>query len=247
MPDVTLVAVTSVAIGPTLEALRASMRQAQFGQVLLLSDEPPPGPRDSGIEWRRIDRLASKIDYSQFMLWQLAEHIATGHALCVQWDGFVLDGERWDPRFLQYDYIGAPWPHFRDGRNVGNGGFSLRSRPLLDACKRLPFDGTESEDVVISRLCRPLLEEQGMRFAPEPIARQFAYERSGPTGREFGFHGAFNLVRYLPPPDALQLFRSLEPKVLARTEHWELLRWAFAHARLKLALILLRRLFATRG
>lgn len=245
MSDVTLVAVTSVAIGPTVDALRASMRQVQFGQVLLLSDQPPPGGTGPQIEWRRIDRLGSRVDYSRFMLRQLAEHIAGGHALCIQWDGFVLDGERWNRRFLEYDYVGAPWPHFDDGRNVGNGGFSLRSRRLLDACTRLPFDGTESEDVVISRLCRPLLEEQGMRFAPEDVAREFAYERTRATGREFGFHGAFNLVRYLPPSDALQLFRSLDPKVLAKSEHWELVRWALAHGRLRLALVLLRRLLST--
>ena len=247
LPDVTLVAVTSVAIGPTLDAMRASMRQARFGQVLLLSDQPPPGPSDPEVEWRRIDRLASRIDYSRFMLRDLAAHITAGHALCIQWDGFVLDGERWNPQFLEYDYIGAPWPHFRDGQNVGNGGFSLRSRRLLDACTRLPFDESESEDIVISRLCRPFLEQQGMRFAPEGVAREFAYERGRPAGGEFGFHGAFNLVRYLPSSNALQLFRSLEPNVLARSEHWELLRWALAHGRLKLAFILLRRLLAPQG
>lgn len=247
LADVTLVAVTSVAIDPTVDALHASMRQAQFGRVLLLSDQPPPSPLDPAIEWRRIDRLASRLDYSRFMLRQLAEHIATGHALCVQWDGFVLDGSRWDRRFLDYDYIGAPWPHFRDGHNVGNGGFSLRSRRLLEACARLPFDGTASEDIVISRLCRPHLEELGMRFAPEDVAREFAYERTTATGREFGFHGAFNLVRHMRSSDALRLFNSLEPNVLARSEHWELLRWALAHGRFRLARLLLARLLSSRG
>jgi hypothetical protein len=162
--------------------------------------------------------------------------------LCIQWDGFVLRGEAWDPAFLDYDYIGAPWPHFRDAYNVGNGGFSLRSRRLLEACKELPFDRSELEDVLICRRWRPQLEQQGIRFAPERIAQRFAYERTIPTGDEFGFHGAFNLVPLLRPAEALRLFRSLEPAMLARSERWQLLRWAVRHGRLSLALEMLRRL-----
>lgn len=241
LPAVTLVAVTSVALEPTLSALRTSMREARFGRVLLLSDEPPE-ESDGRIEWRRIEPLASREDYSRFMLRELAAHIETSHALCIQWDGFVLDGTRWNPAFLNYDFIGAPWPHFEDEYKVGNGGFSLRSRRLLDACASLPFDGAKPEDVVISRLCRPLLEARGIRFAPENIALEFAYERTNCSGREFGFHGAFNLVRYLSPDDAVDLFRSLEPGLLARNERWELLRWALVHARARLALVLLNRL-----
>jgi hypothetical protein len=218
------------------------MRQADFGHVLLLSDQPLRGIAADKIEWRRIDRLTSRADYSRFMLQKLAAEIGTSHALCVQWDGFVLHGANWNPAFLDYDYIGAPWPHFRDGHNVGNGGFSLRSRRLLDACAGLPFDGEQAEDIMISRLCRPLLEQQGLRFAPEGLARQFAYERSRPSGREFGFHGAFNLVRYLSAKDALLLFRSLDRALLARNERWELLRWAILHGRARLAATMLRRL-----
>ena len=242
LDDVTLVAVTSVAIGPTVDALRASMRQAQFGQVLLLSDQPPPRDNAAGVRWRRIARLASRADYSRFMLRELSNHISTTHALCVQWDGFVLQGDAWDPAFLDFDYIGAVWPHFDDGHDVGNGGFSLRPRRLLELCQELPFDGSEAEDVVIGRSCRKELEAEGIRFAPSAVAHRFAYERSPPTGREFGFHGAFNLVTRLPPRAALDLFRSLEPWMLSRNERWEIMWWAFRRGRLRLAGAMLRRL-----
>jgi hypothetical protein len=159
------------------------MRQAEFGKVLLLSDQPPPAGADAAIAWRRIDRLASRACYSRFMLRELSSHIDTSHALCVQWDGFVLNGEAWDPAFLEFDYIGAVWPHFRDKHNVGNGGFSLRSRRLLAACGRLPFDGSVAEDLLISRVCRDRLEEEGIRFATEDVARKFAYERTAGTGQ----------------------------------------------------------------
>jgi hypothetical protein len=217
------------------------MRHARFGKVLLLSDRPPPPRIDSAIAWRQIAPLASRSDYSRFMLRNLAEHIETSHALCVQWDGFVLNAQAWDPQFLEYDYIGAVWPHFADGHNVGNGGFSLRSRRLLEACTKLPFDEIQPEDVVIGRVYRRRLEEQGLRFAPDSVARRFAYERTPSTGKEFGFHGAFNLVRYLRRKDALRLFGALEKGMIAPNERWHIFRWALLRGRLGLALQMLRR------
>lgn len=242
LPDVTLVAATSVAVAPTIRALQASMRELQFGKVLLFSDKAPPPEIDPAIEWRQVAPMLSREDYSRFMLRSLADHVATTHALCVQWDGFVLSGRAWDPTFLHYDYIGPVWPHFLDGYNVGNGGFSLRSKRLLESCRDLPFDGTVSEDILICRISRRCLEKLGIRFAPEVVARRFAYERSPPNGSELGFHGAFNLVRYMAPSDTLALFRSLEPAVLSRSEHIELLRWAVAGGYGRLAFAILRRL-----
>lgn len=220
------------------------MRQADFGQVLLLSDQRP-ADLDPAITWRPIEPLRSRADYCRFMLRELASHISTSHALCIQWDGFVLNGAGWDPNFLDYDYIGALWPQFHDGHNVGNGGFSLRSRRLLEACRHLPFTGSEPEDVLIGRLRRPRLEEQGMHFAPEEIASRFSYERTKRAGGEFGFHGAFNLVRYLSARASLRLFRSLEPGLIAPNERWELLRWALIRGRLRLAMTILARLART--
>lgn len=241
IPEITLVAVTSVAVQATVEALKKSTKEAEFGQVLLLSDKEPPRDIDPSITWRRIDRLRSRSDYSHFMLHHLADHISTGHALCVQWDGFVLDGAAWDPSFLDYDYIGAVWPHFRDSHNVGNGGFSLRSRRLLRLCKDLPEDVSEAEDIVIGRLYRLQLEAAGIRFATEDVANRFAFERSLPNGREFGFHGAYNLVRYLSARDAIAIFREVEGGMLARGERREIINWALARGRLRLARLLMRR------
>jgi hypothetical protein len=244
LENVSLVTTTSVALSATVDALHASMRQAQFGEVLLLSDQRPPTEIHPSIRWRRIARLASRADYSRFMLRELADHVRTSHALCIQWDGFVLNGHAWDPSFLDFDYIGAVWPQFDDGHDVGNGGFSLRSKRLLNACKQLPFDGTVGEDVTIGRKCRAELEASGIRFAPAAVARRFAYERTPPTGQEFGFHGAFNLVKHVSPDDAFQIFRSLEPLMLNRNERRELLWWALKRRRLGLASMMLKRLIS---
>lgn len=241
LPGVTLVAVTSVALEATVKALECSIGKADFAKVLLLSDKPPE-MADPAIEWRKIDRLGSRADYSNFMLRDLWKHVETDHALCVQWDGFVLNGGAWDGAFLDYDYIGAVWPQFSDSYCVGNGGFSLRSQRLLKACALLPEESEEAEDVIISRLFRPQLEAQGIRFAPENVARRFSYERTRTTGKEFGFHGAFNLVKHLPSGEAVDLFRSLEPNMLAKSEQLELLRWALVRGRVQLAGTMLKRL-----
>lgn len=78
-------------------------------------------------------------EYSRFVLQDLHTYIETSHVLIVQADGFVLNPGLWNPGWLDYDYVGAPWPEtLRVGKyviplanRVGNGGFSLRSRRLL--------------------------------------------------------------------------------------------------------------------
>lgn len=240
LPGVTLLAATSVALAATAHAITLSQRGLRFGETLFLADRPPPP--GTAAQWRRIPAIGSRFEYSRFMLHELGRHLATDHVLCIQWDGYVLDPARWDPAFLDYDYIGAPWPHFDDGMRVGNGGFSLRSKRLVDACVTLPITD-EAEDVAICRTHRRRLEERyGLRFAPEEIARRFAYERLAPTRGEFGFHGAVNMVDMLPVKERRALFAGLEPALLNRREHREILLSALRRADWRLAWIIWRRM-----
>lgn len=242
LPDVTLIAVTGIGIEATADAMTASLKHAAFGHALLLSHRRPSGRLDPRIEWRQIEPLTSRAAYSAFMLHRLHKYVTTSHALCVQWDGFAINGSGWDPEFLDYDYVGPVWPHFTDGHNVGNGGFSLRSRKLLLATRSLPYDGRTAEDVLIGRTYRRKLELEGIQFAPAAVAHRFAYERTAPTGQEFGFHGAFNLVNMRSSTELLSLLRTLERQVLNHDEHKELLRWAVSRGYFKLALQLVRRI-----
>lgn len=240
LPEVTLLAVSDVALSATARAMALSQRDLRFGEALFLSDRPPPAGTPA--EWRPIPAIGSRFEYSRFMLRDLAAHLKTTHVLCVQWDGYVLDATRWDPAFLDYDYIGAPWPHFADDRRVGNGGFSLRSRRLVDACAALPISD-EPEDVAICRTHRRLMEERfGLRFAPEEVARRFAYERMVPSGSEFGFHGALNLMDLAPSQDLTSLFEGLEPGLLNRREHREILHRALRKGHLRLARVIWHRI-----
>lgn len=240
LPEVTLLAVTDVAMAATARALELSQHRLRFAEALFLSDRtPPPG---TPAEWRAIPPLGSRAEYSRFMLHELAAHFTTSHVLCVQWDGYILNPTRWDPAFLDYDYIGAPWPHFADGMRVGNGGFSLRSRRLVEACAALPITD-EAEDVAICRTHRSMLEEDfGLRFAPEDIARRFAFERMPRTDDEFGFHGAFNMPGLMPTRELVALFAAIEPTLLNRREHREILWRALRMGDLRLAWTIWRRL-----
>lgn len=210
LPDVTLCAASSVNVEATLAAMMQCMNHASFGRALLftdcrISDAPP------GLEVVPIAPLASSRAYSRFVLGELAQHIATSHCLIVQWDSYILRPEAWDPDFLSFDYIGAPWPQFDDGHSVGNGGFSLRSKRLMKACLASGAIDDHPEDVAICRTHRDrLVRQHGLRFADEATASRFAYERTPTSGREFGFHGAFNLPALLPPDDVWSLYRSLD-------------------------------------
>lgn len=239
LPQVTLVAASSVALAATQRALVQSMAQVDFGHVLLLSDQRPAGLAD-GIEWRAIAPLGSRGAYSRFMLHGLADHVSSDFALVVQWDGHVIDAAAWQDDFLAHDYIGAPWPWHGDGRDVGNGGFSLRSRRLLLATRSLPATA-EAEDNAICRTHRTWLEEtHRVRIAPRSLAAVFSHERGPPPPASFGFHGLFNLWRLLPPGPLRALLAGLEPGVIARREAGELVAHAAATADARLALIALR-------
>lgn len=175
-----------------IHALQRCLRQASFKECLLLS--PHASVLPAPMKHVEIPDIASVAEYSHFMIKRLGEYFSGSHALIVQWDGFVTDARQWDPRFLEYDYIGAPW---KDG-SVGNGGFSLRSRRLADALRIMQTPETHPEDhCICDRYGAELQTRFGIRFAPLDLARRFAWEASDPEHSTFGLHGFFNFHRAL--------------------------------------------------
>jgi hypothetical protein len=209
---VTLCAVTSVNVPATIHAMRHCLDQIEFAECLLLTDGVVVDP-DPRIRILRIDRVGSARAYSEFVLRDLAGFIKTAQVLIVQWDGFVLDAAEWDPAFQRYDYVGAPWPQFKDGHDVGNGGFSLRSKRLLEACRAPGFQSAHPEDVAICRINRDFLEQDhGLRFADRETAERFSFEREAPEGRTFGFHGVFNMIALFGADHFWQVYRTLDDR-----------------------------------
>jgi Flp pilus assembly protein TadD len=204
LPHVTLACIDTANHALALRALECSRSEARFARVAFLTDALPAALEcPAGIELVPIRRLDSRDDYSRFVLKELAPHVATSHVLLVQWDGYVVNPAAWMDAFLDCDYLGARWFWHTDGHDVGNGGFSLRSRRLLDALRDPRIELDEAEDVTIGRTFRDLLErEHGIRFGDAALADRFAFEAAYPVGRPFGFHGLFNFCRTVPP-DAL--------------------------------------------
>ena len=215
LPQVTLCAVSSVNVEATIAALEASLTQIDVTAALLLTDSPIK-PGHPGIRVVPIAPITSSQAYSDFLLTQLVDHVDTSHCLIIQWDGHVLDASRWDPDFLAYDYIGASWPQFFNGHDVGNGGFSLRSRRLMQLCRDPAFKASHPEDVAIARLNRDWLEAKGMRFAPREMADRFAAERAGDIAASFGYHGAWLMPAALGTEHFWTLYRGLDDRSTIR-------------------------------
>ena len=206
LPDVTLLTVTSVDIEETHATLLYCTRHIEFGAVKMLSPTRPRLPVQR-VEYVEIQPL-DFVGYNRFMIENLNEYVATGHCLVVQNDGFVLNPGLWQDRFTQYDYIGAPWtdsvainPGNRrlvlDRNSVGNGGFSLRSKKLLETTSRLKFDLLDfpvAEDLLVCHYLYDEMRDAGIAFAPPHVAAQFSAETMPPQygqtlANVFGFHG----------------------------------------------------------
>lgn len=212
--NVTLVAISGVQIGKTLIALLKCRWKFNFAEVLFITTARLPS-RLLGIkvEKPRFSSLNSIDAYSYYCIYGLYNHIETTHCLIVQADSCITYASKWSEDFLNYDYIGAPWPIKADAyidpfgvhQRVGNGGFSLRSRKLLNVPNEIdiPWDPNNSEfykhmgansfseDGNICVHNRHLYEKMGCKFAPLEIALQFAKELPVPEydgSITFGYH-----------------------------------------------------------
>jgi glycosyltransferase involved in cell wall biosynthesis len=143
------------------------------------------------IEVVKIAALPSVESYSTFVMKELVNHIDTEHCMIVQQDGYVINGSAWSDEFVAYDWIGAPW--FWD-KVVGNGGFSIRSKRLMEELAKPEYTDLHPEDDKICRAYRKQLEAKGFTWAPAHVADKFSIENQGLdlkgkyTG-QLGWHG----------------------------------------------------------
>lgn len=221
LANVTLCAADCVHPDLAARALERSMAQCAFGDSILFSDTAISGD----FRHQHIEKLTSIDAYSEFIFNKLTGYIKTDFVLIVQWDGFVIDSDAWRDEFLDYDYIGARWPWQTDGKDVGNGGFSLRSKKLLDilAAPRYRIIEDVAEDELICRLYHHwLTAEEGIRFAPGDLADDFSYERDKPGRPTFGFHGMFNMWRHVEDDEMLTIAETFSPGNFRSREFYEL-------------------------
>lgn len=222
LSTVTLLCVDSRAPALATWALKRCLQHARFAKAVLMTDVDAVATREPGIEYVQCPPMATVRDYSEVMLKGITPHVEGSHVLIVQWDGFILHPECWDQAFLEYDYIGAVWPQFPE-TPVGNGGFSLRSRRLLEAMQRPEITIHHPEDRCICVTNRPLLEHRlGIRFAPTDVADRFAVERT-PWHKAFGFHGLFNFTHVLGPEELRAVIAELPESCCGGVDSYDLI------------------------
>lgn len=189
LPNVTLIALTNKDFEGHKKALDYSCRGIEFGAVKLIWDE----------KIKNIDGWNYKIIY------ELHNYVQTDYAILIHADGYVIRPEAWREEFLEYDYIGAPWPLPVDDYSyktpagelvrVGNS-VSLRSKKILELPSKLELEwrsyyGNTNEDGFLCCHNRDILKEHGIKFAPLEVAKYFSKEHEIPENKgidTFAFH-----------------------------------------------------------
>ena len=206
LPEVTLATVcwgNSSFLTSAIWAYKQFNKKTNFGEkIFFISedidiDEYSELFEEEQISISRVKRGYALKDYSYLIAKGLNSFITTDFVMLFQNDGFIENIDMWTDKYLDYDYIGAPW-WYKDHNNVGNGGFSLRSKKLIEI---LATDEKILEVVPEDHhICRTygdyLREEHGVKFAPEELASKFSVEH-GQHGGQFGFHGTWQLEAYL--------------------------------------------------
>jgi hypothetical protein len=198
LQQVTLVAIDTQLPALAAEALLRSMAHVDCSRALLFTHGWLPARFVPGLEVIDIDPFQGPADRSHFVLKLLPSYVRSSHALLVQWDAFVSDSSAWSHEFLTHDYVGAVWPDQPEGGNVGSGGFSLRSRRMLQAGRDPRLTQTHPEDEVLCRIERQRLEaDHGLTYAKPRLAKRFAHGAEVSRAPAFGFNGVQHLPRVL--------------------------------------------------
>jgi len=168
----------------------------------------------AGVEIVKIEKLHSISEYSNFCMRRLNPYISTDFCMIIQDDGFILNHNLWDSSFLDYDYIGAPWPiglgNTTEETQVGNGGFCIRSKRFLEFSSKL-FPTMQNEDKYILETNRKSVNVANLKIAPVELAKKFSVEISIDSdhtiNNSFGFHAKHLL------PDAIKYIEKNKTKM----------------------------------
>jgi len=214
LPDVTLVMVETREHELAKLAVKDCMRAAEFGDVLIFTDKPKEFDLEGEqVRFHLVPDWPEKIGWSQAWWFDVPPLLRTKQTLNIQWDSWISNAAMWKDEFLKYDFIGSPW-WYKDGKNVGNGGFCLKStrlaRYIYKNRDKYPCT-SDLDDDLLCRTYRFPLEEAGFTWASEKVAYDFAFECVAPEkpANHFGFHGMFNW------PDVLDTQRLYERVELA--------------------------------
>jgi len=232
LPDVTIFTFCwgSEHVEKSLRAMLIGMDQADFKKSVLITDSSKTDMslfQDvinrnnievcdvvTGLNSNLKDDDENREGFCESFVQQTNKYILDDFCLNVQHDSTIIDATKWNEAYLQYDYIGAPWPmdiiqasdmvagRIEEIPNVvGNGGFSLRTRKFVEESAKLGWEH-KNEDLNICVFNYDHMIDKGIKFAPPELAATFSVEHPTPykhftrglvfTYDSFGFHGEFN-------------------------------------------------------
>lgn len=208
LPEVTLFVTAGPDLQLTFESFKRCLDTVHFGDAIFFSEGTPEQTRDwfrSNAKVHYIEKTGSAQGSGMHYFRELPRLMKTTHMLTCDWDAGIIDTSCWTPEFMEYDYIGARWSWLPIGKNIGNSGFCLMSKKLMESVARfdLKIDGVMDAD--IGQKWRPNLEMAGYKFPPEALADRFAYERAVPNAPSFGYHGFFNMHRHMSDTDIINI------------------------------------------
>lgn len=185
LPDITLIIIDCLNVKRAINAIEKSTKDFEFGEVKLLTSLFSDYPYTVKID--PINRIEA---YSHFCIKKLNDYVDTKFVLVIQYDGYIIgDKSTWNNLFYDYDYIGSPWYHWNGTGAVGNGGFSLRSKKLLEILQKdESINEYHNEDRMICRKYRSYLETKyGIKFPTKELAGSFS-KNNIKDKNQFGFH-----------------------------------------------------------
>lgn len=191
LPNVTLIALSGIdyQTKENLEAIKKSCEGIEWGAV----------------KYVQQGDIVDINSWNKAVIYDLHNYIDTDFAMFIHGDGYIINSDAWRDEFLNYDYIGAPWPLPKDDYSyltpkgelvrVGNS-VSLRSKRLLTLPSHLGLEwrsyyGNTNEDGFLCVHNRDILKECGMKFAPLDVAKYFSKEHEIPENvglKTFAFH-----------------------------------------------------------
>lgn len=210
LDNVTLVIVDTADPANACKALDICCSNIRFGATKLITASAP-NVKKCNHQLHLIAELNWNT-YSQFMVKHLNDYVDTDFCIICQTDGFIINPHLWTDQFYEYDYIGAKWdtnrlayhcewiyPHIkmRGPQNlnpVGNGGFSFRSKKLLELCKNSNAEFNGPEDAFICNNNIDYFLQNGIKYAPVQIADIFSQDPMPDRQSTFGFHGNRNII-----------------------------------------------------
>lgn len=194
LTQIDLISINCVNPEKSVNALLHSSEKINFGSIKLFSDKKPKNIPNN-FEFIQTEKFTHET-INWFALSQLPKFIKNDYVLSIQDDGFIINPNNWDDTFLNYDYIGAPWPNLDwcKVNRVGNGGFVLYSKKFLNYCLGIVEKITAHNDVTVTNTYYNYFILNGCKYAPIEVAAKFSLEHPIPEveynlNNTFGFHG----------------------------------------------------------